>query len=91
MSETFYKPMQIRCMDDGVTRSVRVKCYCFDGSLAADTFFSVPANTRVRGAYVHGFVGSDEDGLYFSAHTVCKEKFILTLALAPNAPNEANR
>jgi hypothetical protein len=72
MSETYYKPMAILCTDDNVTRSVRVKCYRFDGSFAADTFFSVPANTRVRGKYVHGFVGNEDGALYFRAHTVCK-------------------
>lgn len=71
-SEIFYKAQIVRCLDDGITRSVRIKCYRYDGSFAADTFFSVPANCRVRGKYVHGYVGSDESGLFFSAHTICK-------------------
>lgn len=74
-SETFYKSMRIKCRDDGATRAVHVKCYRYDGSFAADTFFSVPAHTRVRGRYVHGFVGNEDGELYFSAHTVCKDRF----------------
>lgn len=74
-SETFYKPMKIRCSDDNVTRTVQVKCYRYNGSFAADTFFSVPAHTRVRGKYVHGFVGNDHGDLFFSAHDVCKHIF----------------
>jgi hypothetical protein len=74
-SETFYKPMRIRCTDDGVTRTVHVKCYRYNGSFASDTFFSVPAHTRVKGRYVHGYVGSEEDGLFFSAHAACKARF----------------
>jgi hypothetical protein len=74
VSETFYKSMQVRCEFDGVIRTVRVKCYCFDGSFAADTFFSVPANTRVKGRYVHGYVTSEGGLLEFRAHTSCQDR-----------------
>lgn len=70
-SEIFYKPMQIKCVDDGVTRTVRVKCYRYNGSFAADTFFSVPANTRVKGRYVPGFIVIDDGVLFFHANTEC--------------------
>jgi hypothetical protein len=74
ISEVFRKPMRIEC-EDGKMRTVHVKCYRFDGSFAADTFFSVPASTRgKRGAYVHGFITSDDDKLQFRAHNVCKAR-----------------
>lgn len=75
MSDYFWKPMRMVCKDDAIVRTVRVKCHNFDGSFAADTFFSVPANTRVKGKYVHGFVSSHEDGLYFCSHNTCKDRF----------------
>lgn len=40
----------------------------------ADTFFSVPANTRYRGRYVRGFFTMDETGIVF--HPVDSHKFI---------------
>ena len=73
-SEIFYRSMPIRCEFDGKTRAVRVKCYRYNGSFAADTFFSVPANTRVAGRYVHGYVTSDHDGLEFRIHDSCRNR-----------------
>lgn len=75
-SEIFYKSMPAMCPDAKI-RSVRVRCYRFDGSMAADTFFSVPANLRVRGKYVHGFVTAREGDpdLEFCPHDVCKDAF----------------
>ena len=70
-SEIFYAPHRVKCAD-GVTRTARVKCYRFDGSFAADTFFSVPAFVRVKGKTVRGYVGSDESGLHFRAYLYCK-------------------
>ena len=56
------------------------KAICEDGVIrtvyagVADTFFSIPAHTRVRGKYVGGFltVDSDDEGereLYFDAYS----------------------
>jgi hypothetical protein len=66
-SEVYRKPMRMTCEEDGRVRSVAVKCYRYDGSFAADTFFSVPASCRVRGRYVAGYVTSGESGLRFRA------------------------
>lgn len=77
ISEVFRKPMRIMCEQDGRIRTVYVKCYRYDGSFAADTFFSVPASCRVRGRYVHGYVSSDDSGLRFNSHNVCKNRFWL--------------
>lgn len=75
MSDYFWQPLRMECMDDGKVRTVRIKCHCFDGSPAADTFFSVPANCRVRGKYIHGYVTTSENEFYFRAHDVCKDRF----------------
>ena len=45
------------CPIDGT--SLRLTCYA---SGYADTFFSVPANTRYKGKYVGGFFTTDGDG-----------------------------
>lgn len=60
MSETYYGPVKARC-DDGKTRTAMVKMYSYDGSYAADTFFSVPAYVKAFGKTVRGFV-TNEDG-----------------------------
>lgn len=73
--ETYWKPLRMECHDDHVVRTVRIKCYIFDDSSAADTFFSVPANTRVRGKYVHGYVTTSENEFYFRSHDACKHLF----------------
>lgn len=80
MKEVYRKPMRMVCEQDGRIRTVHVKCYCYDGSFAADTFFSVPASCRVRGQYVMGFVMSDESGLKFSAYNSQRHKFWITPA-----------
>lgn len=33
-----------------------------------DTFFSIPGNIRIKGAYIRGYVGSDENGLFFQPY-----------------------
>lgn len=60
-SEFYYRPIKALCQD-GKVRTVRVKAYRYDGSLAADTAFSVPAHCRVAGRYVAGYVTGDEQG-----------------------------
>ena len=57
MAEIFYRPHKAMC-DDGKWRIVRVRSY-YDGRnwcMYADTFFSVPANVRVNGKYIAGYV-----------------------------------
>lgn len=80
MLEVYRKPIRMMCEDDARVRIVNVKCYCWDGSFAADTFFSVPASCRVRGKYVHGYVSSNDQVLQFHAHNVCKRLFWLNAA-----------
>lgn len=48
------------CPIDGTT--LRRTCYA---TAYADTFFSIPACTRVRGRYVKGFLTSDDSGVRF--------------------------
>lgn len=80
-SEITYLPKRAVCAD-GVTRTVRVKCYRFDGSMAADTYFSVPAYVQIKGKTVRGYLtGSDLDGdaspYAFHAYTYGKNGTIL--------------
>lgn len=79
-SEIYYASKPAIC-EDGRVRKVRVKCYRYDGSMAADTFFSVPAHVYVRGKYVHGYVTGSDDlpegiSLAFRAHNVCKHLIV---------------
>lgn len=59
MSEIFRKSIPLTC-PDGVVRTARVKSYRYDGSPAADTWFSVPASIRVRGKYIVGYMTVDD-------------------------------
>ena len=71
-SEVFYSPDgKARC-EDGKARTVYAKRYRYDGSYAADTFFSVPAYVRVKGTTVRGFLGVEDGEAYFKAYTYCK-------------------
>lgn len=45
-----------------VGTSLRLTCYA---SGYADTFFSIPANTRHKGKHVSGFFTNDETGVVF--------------------------
>lgn len=67
MADFFRKPMRMRC-NDGATRTVYVKCCRYDGSFAADAFFSVPAHVVIKRKYVAGYVTHDEGGLEFRAY-----------------------
>lgn len=71
MSEIFYKSRPAMC-EDGKVRRVRVKSYRYDGSMAADTFFSVPAHFTYRRKYVRGYVTCEDGELLFYAHNVCQ-------------------
>ena len=42
-----------------MTSGYRLTCYATGH---ADTYFSVPACTRIRGKYVRGFFATDSDG-----------------------------
>ena len=55
MPDYFRKPVAAIC-PDGAVRRVLARAHCCDGSLAGDTYFSVPAYARVRGATVRGYV-----------------------------------
>ena len=66
-SEIFYKPVRALCAD-GKTRTCRVKCYRYDGSMAADTWFSVPAYVKANGKTVRGYYTSDDTGPQFHAY-----------------------
>jgi hypothetical protein len=79
MSEIFYKPVKVLCTDN-VTRTARVKCYCYDGSFAADTFFSVPAYVKANGKTVRGYLTSDNDVYKFRAYLYCKNHAAIPLA-----------
>lgn len=67
-SEVFRKPLKALCAD-GKVRTAHVKAYRYDGSLAADTWFSVPAYVKANGRTVAGYVsGCDEaPGMVFRA------------------------
>jgi hypothetical protein len=60
MSEIFYKPQMLLC-DDFKTRRVWIKRHRYDGSFAADTFFSVPAYVHHKGKRLYGFVSQGRD------------------------------
>ncbi len=59
MSEIFYAAKKALC-PDGKIRTARVKCYAYDGSMAADTWFSVPAFVKANGKTVRGYVTGSE-------------------------------
>ena len=59
MADYYFASERIFCTADSVTRVVRVRRHRSDGSLAPDTFYSVPASTRIAGRYVRGFVSLD--------------------------------
>jgi hypothetical protein len=42
--------------------ALRLTCYA---SNYADTYFSVPANTRYKGRYISGFFTTNDDGIEF--------------------------
>ena len=68
MADYFRKYFRIPC-EDGVTRSIRVRCYCYDGRMAHDTWFSVPADAVIYGVYVTGYVTAlDGGGVQFRVH-----------------------
>ncbi len=68
MADYFRQLFRLAC-EDGATRSVRVRCYVYNGEMAPDTFFSVPADARIGGLYVTGFATTSDDGpLQFSLH-----------------------
>lgn len=46
----------------------RYTCYA---SGYADTHFSVPANTRIKGKYISGFFVMDDGGVEFVPHDRC--------------------
>ena len=55
MSKYFRKYFRLRC-EDGVTRSIRVRCRCYNGRMSPDTSYSVPADAVIYGVYVTGYV-----------------------------------
>lgn len=59
----------------GPSLSVVKKCPCEDGVSRAvyvqgeaDTYFSIPAATRIKGKYAKGWIGHEESGYYFCAN-----------------------
>lgn len=76
-SEYIRKPYPAIC-EDGKVRTAYVRCARYDGSMVADTYFSVPAYVRVNGKYVAGYVTGAEASsnggheLEFRAYTYCK-------------------
>jgi hypothetical protein len=61
MAETYYAPLRgVRCAD-GVIRVVHVKRYSYDGSFAADSYFSVPARAHVKGHTITGYISENEN------------------------------
>ena len=72
VKEVFYSSDgKARC-EDGKLRTVYVKRYRYDGSYAADTWFSVPAYVKASGTTVRGYLTMDDDGPEFRAYTYCK-------------------
>lgn len=47
---------------DGKVRKVRARAHVFDGSLAPDTFFSIPAGVTLEKKYISGFLCAAEEG-----------------------------
>ena len=78
-SEIYYRPVHARC-EDGRIRSVWVKRYRFDGSMAADNAFAVPAYTHAFGKSVRGFVTRGSDGYRFLAYTYCKNFAVIKVS-----------
>lgn len=74
MVDYFRKSVRALC-PDGAVRRVQARAHCFDGSLAPDTYFSVPAGMKYRGKYVHGYLDGAPEGAAaryrFNPHTVC--------------------
>lgn len=66
MAEIYYAPKLASC-EDGRMRMVRVKCYVYNGSFAADTFFTVPAYVTFKRKYVKGYVTCEDGELLFRA------------------------
>jgi hypothetical protein len=60
MSEFFYKPETLLCSDFEMRR-VYIKRHVYDGSFAADTFFSAPAYVYRNGKRLRGFVSQGRD------------------------------
>jgi len=57
------------CPVDGLDRR-----YTVYAQRHADTYFSIPAATRIRGLYLTGFFAQNEDGVVFYLHTASKAK-----------------
>ena len=72
MADIYYGQSVRAVCTDGVTRAATPRRYSYDGSLAADTFFSVPAFVRANGRTVRGYIGNDGEGCYFRAYTYRK-------------------
>jgi len=52
--------------------SIKLTCYATN---YADTFFSIPANTRYRGNHIKGYFSTDEEGVWFNVMDSCKHHF----------------
>jgi hypothetical protein len=64
MEITYDRTVKAIC-EDGRTRTANVRTYAYDNSMAADTYFSVPAFVRAHGRTVRGYVSrewEDADG-----------------------------
>lgn len=59
--------------------SVRLTCYA---SAYADTYFSIPANTRYRGKHVKGYFSPDDSGVKFCVMDSHKHLFVDVLTPA---------
>lgn len=73
------EPMHIEAVN--ATRTVYVKRYNYDGSMAADTAFSVPAFIRVKGKRLTGYVtGRDDErngcNLEFRVHNADRDALL---------------
>lgn len=60
MADYFYKSIPALCQDGNV-RKVRARHHVYDGSLAADTFFSVPARVTIGKRTVTGYITGREN------------------------------
>jgi hypothetical protein len=68
--EHHWKPEQMHVSAVNATRTVYVKRCNYDGSYAADTFFSVPAFIRIKGKRITGYATGRDDapGMEFRVH-----------------------
>lgn len=77
VSEIYYRPIRKVHCEDGSIRTAYARAHRYDGSLASDTYFSVPAYVYAKGKTVRGYISGavfddGTTGYEFRAYTYCK-------------------